>query len=315
MKTIKVVYMGTPEFSVAPLKTLLALPFVHVPLVISQPDRPKKRNKKPESSPVKAYAESQGIRVLTPERIRKSNMLEEIQALEADLLVVAAYGQILPLSILQSTPFGAWNIHTSLLPKYRGASPITEAILRGDETTGVTLMQMDEGMDTGGILIQREEPILPDDTTATLEARLAVLGCTLLAEGLTKLASGIVIEETPQGEEGITYAPIRSKEEGRLCFEDSSDLILRKIRAYQPWPLAYTSLDGERLILLKAHSSEEDWEVEPGSLWMGEDRKLHVKTSDGAICIDQIQPSGKKPMDSAAYLRGHALKEGARFTS
>jgi methionyl-tRNA formyltransferase len=301
MKPIKVVFMGSPAFSVPILQRLIDC--CEVVGVVTQPDRPKGRGKKLEASPVKEAAIQAGIPVIQPVRLRRDQQAKQ-QLLDwhADVFVVAAFGQILPQDFLDIPPMGCLNVHTSLLPRWRGASPIQSAILAGDKITGVTIMQMDAGMDTGPILAQQTYPIEPDITAGELEQALAQIGADLLVRVLPKYVAGEVTP-VPQSEEGVTYCSLIKKEDGILNVELPMDYLINQIRAYQPWPGVH--LPDASLKILRAHGRRDiDASVTPGTRTII-DGKPAVNAQDGWLVFDVVQPPGKKPMSGEDYLRGN----------
>jgi methionyl-tRNA formyltransferase len=290
--------MGTPEFAVPILKQLLAEH--EVLAVLTQPDRKAGRSRRVEPSPVKRVALDHGIAVLQPLTLRRSEAIEPLRALAPEVIVVAAYGLILPRAVLDLPKHGCLNVHASLLPKHRGASPIAAAILAGDTETGVTVMLMDEGMDSGPILAQRSVAIAPDDTTQSLGEKLARLGASLLAEVLPRWLSGEIVP-TPQDASRATQARLIRKEDGRIDWSQPAIEIERQVRAYLPWPSAHTSFRGEMLKVLRAR-------VAPGQGQPGKVMRLPegiaVATGDGVLVLDEVQLAGKKPLSSEAFVRG-----------
>ncbi len=295
----RVIFMGTPEFSVPSLAALVEGGY-DVVAVVTQPDRPAGRGRKVVPSPVKQYALDHSLKVLQPTSVRKPETVAELAALRPDVIVVAAYGKILPPEVLTLPPKGCVNVHASLLPRHRGAAPIVAAILAGDTITGTTIMLMDEGMDTGPILAQATLEIRPDDTAITLGQRLARQGAELLAATLPMWLAG-EIHPQPQPEEGATVCrPIR-KEHGRIDWTRPAIEIERMVRAYQPWPGAYTSWQGQPLKILRAHVAEGP--AEPGKVipWEG---GAAVGTGQGLLVLEEVQPAGKRAMPIQDFLRG-----------
>src|SRR5208282_4150639 len=237
---LRIIFMGTAELSCASLEKLAHSQEFQITAVVTQPDRPKGRELKPQSSPVKMLAQRLGLPVLQPPRARDEKFIAELRALQPDLIVVAAYGQILPQSILDLPRHGCLNVHTSLLPKYRGAAPIQWAIANGDTETGVTIMKMDAGLDTGPIVSQRRTAIQPADDSATLHDRLARLGAELLVQTIPDYATG-KIQPRPQPAEGVSHAPKIKKEDGRIDWNLPAKTIWNRLRAFTPWPGAFTS--------------------------------------------------------------------------
>jgi methionyl-tRNA formyltransferase len=301
MKPIKIVFMGSPAFSVPILQRLIDC--CEVVGVVTQPDRPKGRGKKLEASPVKEAALEAGIAILQPVRLRRDKQAkQQLEDWDADVFVVAAFGQILPQDFLDIPPMGCLNVHTSLLPRWRGASPIQSAILAGDKITGVTIMQMDAGMDTGPILAQQTYPIEPDITAGELEQALAQIGADLIVSVLSRYTDG-EIAPVPQSEDGVTYCSLIKKEDGILDVELPVDYLINQIRAYQPWPGAI--LPDIPMKILRAHAAtDEDVAARPGSRTVI-DGKPAVNAQDGWLVFDEVQPAGKKTMSGEDYLRGN----------
>ena len=297
----RVVFMGTPDFAVPTLKTLLTMPEVQVVGVATQPDKPAGRGRALAVSPVKQVAVAAGVPVLQPRGFRKNPAnAESLRALEPDLLVVAAYGLILPQTVLDIPRYGCLNVHASLLPRWRGAAPITFAILAGDAVTGVTIMLMDAGMDTGPILTMGEAEVQPHDTTESLSQRLAVLGAGLLRDTLPRWVAG-EIQPQPQPNEGVTTTRLIQKEDGLIHWQQPAVEIERAVRAYQPWPGAYTLWRGDPLKVLKA--SVVAGQGEPGRV-VAVPGGVAVATGERALRLDEVQPAGRRPMPGKAFVNG-----------
>jgi len=297
----RIVFMGTPEFAVPALE---ALADAHqVVGVVTQPDRPAGRGRRLTPSPVKQVALERGLSLSQPHSLRTPEAVAQLSAWKPDVFVVAAFGQILPQDVLGLPPHGCLNVHGSLLPHWRGAAPVAAAILAGDEVTGVTIMQMDAGLDTGPVLAQREETILPDDTQATLEERLAYLGAELLVETLSAYLAGNLLPR-PQPEEGATYAGQLRKEDGLLDWSRPAVELDRQVRAFTPWPGAFTTWRGQRLKVLRVVPLPE-WhgDAPPGTVIVLADGVV-VATGEGALRLEEVQLAGKRPMDIAPFLRG-----------
>jgi methionyl-tRNA formyltransferase len=302
--------MGTPEIAVPTLQALLAHPDFDVAGVVTQPDRKAGRGRKLKPSPVKEAALAAGVpTILQPAKLREPEAFQALAALEPELIVVTAYGQILKPEVLDLPRYGCVNVHASLLPRWRGASPITTAILAGDPQTGVTIMQMDPGMDTGPILAQRAEGIRPDDTTASLSERLGRLGAELLAETLPCYLEG-KIQPKPQPAEGVTLCRLVKKEHARIDWTRPAVEIERMVRAYQPWPGAFTTWSGQTLKIGKASVAEG--EAEPGRV-IAWGKKAAVGTGAGLLIIERAQLPGKKMLDIHDFLRGARNLVGARL--
>jgi methionyl-tRNA formyltransferase len=295
----RVVFMGSPEFA---LPALEALNYAYnVVAVVTQPDRPAGRGRHPQPSAVKQLAVGLKIPILQPASLRKLSAVTELAAYAPDLIIVAAYGQILPRSILEMPKFGCLNIHASLLPAWRGASPIQAAIANGDERTGVTIMLMDEGMDTGAILAQREVPIRSGTTAVELSDQLAHLGARTLIEILPAYLRG-TLAAIPQDDSKKNFAPKLTKQDSLLDFRLPAQTLLNQIHAYQPWPGAVYQWGGKRLKILQAHV-HPTFECDPSGRFVMNGLPA-VCTSDGLLVLDTVQPEGKKPMPGKAFLNG-----------
>lgn len=304
MKETRVVFMGSPEFSVPILAALIER--THVIGVVTQPDRPKGRGRKLVAPPVKDLAMENDIPVIQPRRIRKDETAKQrLKDWSADLFVVAAFGQILPQDVLDIPKFGCINVHTSLLPRWRGASPIQKAILHGDEVTGVTIMLMDAGMDTGPMLKQEITPILPGITYGELETELSHLGAKVLIDTIPGYLDG-TIQPVAQPEEGVTKAGLIAKEEGLLDFSRNTKELVNQVHAFNPWPSAY--LDGKTLKVHRAHEKLEDSaNYQPGEHTVI-DGLPAVRTGDGWLVMDEVQPMGKKKMPGKVFINGYRAK-------
>jgi len=305
---IRTIFMGTPEIAVPSLQALLAHPDVEVVGVVTQPDRKGGRGRKLKPSPIKEAARAAGVPViLQPARLRDPDAFEALAALQPDLIIVTAYGQILRPNVLELPRYGCINVHASLLPRWRGASPITAAILAGDPLTGVTIMVMDEGMDTGPILSQQAEPIRPDDTTGSLSQRLGKLGASLLIETLPCYLEGR-IQPKPQPKEGVTLCRLVKKAHARIDWTRPAADIERMVRAYQPWPGAYAIWAGQQLKIGAA--SAADGEAPPGQV-IAWGRKAAVGSGQGVLVIERAQLPGKKMLPIEDFLRGRPNFIGA----
>jgi methionyl-tRNA formyltransferase len=306
---MRVVFMGTPDFAVPSLDALLDSDD-QVVGVVTQPDRPKGRGQVLAASPIKRLALREGLPVLQPEKMKDLAFLEALRSWQADLIAVAAYGRILPPMILQMPPKGCINVHASLLPKYRGAGPIQWAIINGEHETGITTMLMDEGMDTGAILLQERMVIEPDDTAGTLSERLAQLGGTLLIETLRRLKAGTVTPR-PQEPSRATLAPLLSKEDGWINWKAPASEIVNRIRGMTPWPGAYTSAGQERWIVWRAVVVDDQACAQPpGTLLVASRESLIVATGKGRLSITELQPAGGRRLTVAQYMAGHRLAHG-----
>jgi methionyl-tRNA formyltransferase len=300
LEATKIVFMGSPDFAVPSLRAL-AENFTVIG-VITQPDRPAGRGRKLTPPPVKVLAGDLGIPTLQPQRLHKdSDALAQLRAWSPDLIAVAAFGQILKPEVLDLPPHGCLNVHGSLLPHWRGAAPLNAAILHGDSQTGITIMKMDPGLDTGPMLSKRAIPIGPDDTAGSLFGAMAELGAALLVETIPPYLRGELIPE-PQDDALATYAPLLKKADGELDFNQPAPYLARQVRAYDPWPGTYFHWAGAPLKVHAAHPIEK---ASPGIGVLTVHAGLPaVGTSEGILVLDQIQPAGKKSMAGDAFLRG-----------
>ncbi len=306
---MQLIFMGTPEFAAVALKKIISEEHT-VLCVFTQPDKPKGRSGKPVPSPVKLVAEKAGIKVYQPEKLRDEENVTLIRELDPEIIVVAAYGQILPESILSIPKLGCVNIHASLLPRYRGAAPIERSILDGERKTGITTMYMAKGLDTGDILEQAETDILPEDTGESLTDKLAELGAELIISTMNKLQQGTVTP-VPQDDSAATYAAKLDKEMGLLDFSLPAQELERTIRALTPWPGTFTYLDGKKLKILSAEVT--DTSGKPGEFTEVTKKSLTVACGSNGLKIKKLQPEGKKPMDTAAFLNGNHISVGMRL--
>ena len=309
---LRIVFMGTPAFAVPSLQALLDGPD-EVAAVVCRADSPQGRGRKCCSPPVKTLAEQAGIPVLQPDSIRTDEFFETIQAVQADLAVVIAYGKILPGRLLRLPRLGTINVHGSLLPKYRGAAPIQRALLNGERETGVTIMQMDEGIDTGDILLPARLPISDEDTSASLAEKLAQLGSATLLEAITRLKAG-QLPPTKQDEAQATYAPMLAKEEGHLDWNKSAAELHCLIRGFDPWPSAYSFIDNRRVRFFQPQMVPGLVGEPPGTLCRADCQGILVATGRDYLLIKEIQPEGKKRMCVQACICGMKLPTGERFT-
>lgn len=294
----RVVFMGSPDFSLPTLRALAQ--YYDVVGVVTQPDRPAGRGKQLTPPPVKELAEQLGIPIIQPPKLRRPEAMEQLHAWQPDLIVVAAFGQILRQDVLDLPPHGCINVHASLLPRWRGASPIQAAILHGDAETGVTIMCMDKGMDTGDILSQRAIPIAPDDTAATLSDKLSALGGELLIETLPAYLSG-ELQPQKQPEEGVTVVSLIQKADGELDFSKPVAALERQVRGFNPWPGSFTQWKSQPLKVHRAHRAAG--QATPGSRLVV-DGLPAIAAADGLLVFDELQPAGKRPMGGLDFLRG-----------
>ncbi|MDH4331411.1 MAG: methionyl-tRNA formyltransferase [Desulfobulbaceae bacterium] len=307
----RIIFMGTPEFAVPSLKALLDHG-EQVVAVICQPDKPKGRGRKLSPPPVKELALAASIPVLQPTKVRTPEFLEELRTYQPDLMVVTAYGRILPGPLLNLPPLGTINVHGSLLPRYRGAAPVQWAVLNGDAETGITIMQMDEGMDTGDILLPGRLAIEPDDTAGSLAVKMAELGGRLLVEALEKLKAGNLPPQK-QDESLVTLAPPLSKELSAIDWRRSAREISCQIRGLDPWPMAHTTLEGKWLRLFSPLISPGPVREAPGTLCRVNKAGLLVATGEDYLRLGEVQLEGSKRMSADAFLRGRPLEAGLRF--
>lgn len=320
IEPLRIVMMGTPDFAVPALLALLNADSsrVRVVAVVTQPDRRQGRGQVFSPPPMKAAAEEHQIEVFQPTKLKTPESLEKLRAYRADLFIVAAYGRILPPSWLGMPRLGCLNLHASLLPRFRGASPINRAIWAGDQTTGITLMQMDEGLDTGAMYATDFLTILPEETSAALSRRLSVLGAHLLLRHLPQIAAG-TLRARPQPEEGVTFAPLLEKEDGRLNFSDPAAALCRQVRALDPWPGTFTLLGKQRINIKKVctleatesyvHSSA----AEMGEVLRADKEGVWVQTGDGILCLLVVQPEGRKAMEAHVWALGRHVAVGTKF--
>jgi methionyl-tRNA formyltransferase len=303
----RLIFMGTPQFAVASLRACLELG--EVVAVVTQPDKPKGRGQEVSFSPVKQLAVEKGLTVLQPAKIRGTDFAQQLKALNAEVAVVTAYGKILPQDCLDAPRLGCVNVHASLLPRFRGAAPIQWAIAHGDKETGVCLMKMDVGMDTGPVIARASLPILPDDTSATLHDKLSALGGGLLHAHLLPYLRGERFP-TPQPAEGVVMAPMIKKEDGQLDFQRPAVELERRLRAFTPWPGAFTHFEGG---LLKVHAiTVGEGTGEPGTVLRASPEGIEVACREGSAILTSLQPEGKKPMTAQQFLAGRKVTVGER---
>lgn len=310
---MRIVFFGTPDFAVPSLRALVGEGF-DVAAVVTQPDRPKGRSRsRLAPPPVKLAAQEEGLTVLQPPKPDTAEFLGQLRTLEPDLGVVVAYGHILKPALLELPPRGLINAHASLLPKLRGAAPIEHAILEGYDATGISIMQLDAGMDTGPVIHRVATPVAPDETAGELTQRLAELAALALVEALALLACGAA-EPEPQDHARATHAPKITRELTRIAWDRPTDRIARHARAFDPQPGAWTTLDGTEIKLFGPRAADE-WEpgTEPGRI-VETDPALIVETADGALQFLDVHPAGRHRMSAADWLRGHGATKGSRFT-
>ncbi|HEX7766033.1 MAG TPA: methionyl-tRNA formyltransferase [Nitrospira sp.] len=305
------VFMGTPDFAVPSLEALLKSGD-QVVGIVTQPDRPKGRGQALTPPPIKLIAQREGIPFLQPVKIKVPEFLTTLAAWKPDLIAVTAYGRILHSPILTLPPMGCVNVHGSLLPKYRGAAPVQWAVINGETETGITTMLMDEGMDTGAMLLQESLPIFPEDTAGSLAPRLAVLGGRLLVETIARLKAGTITPQ-PQNHTLATLAPPLKKEDGAIDWMTSAISIANRVRGLSPWPGAYTYFGSERWMVWSATASSAAAGIVPGTIIDVTKQGIHVATGDGVLALREIQPANSKRLTVAQYLAGHRVIAGHRF--
>ncbi len=298
---LRLVFAGTPEFSVPCFEACRASG-AEVVAVYTQPDRPAGRGRKLTPSPVKQAALTAGIAVEQPESLKPAGVQQRLASYRPDLLVVVAYGLILPRKVLAIPRLGCWNVHASLLPRWRGAAPIQRAILAGDTESGVDLMQMEVGLDTGPVLLARRTPIRRDDTGGSLHDRLSMLGADVLADGLRRMLAGETLAATPQPEDGVTYAHKLDKAEARLDFSRPALELERQVRAFDPWPVAEGEIAGESLRIWAARAIDLDHHAAPGSVLAASRDGIDLACGHGALRVIAVQRAGGKRIGAVDYL-------------
>ena len=308
---MRVVFMGTPDFSVGTLQALIDAGH-EVVLAVTQPDKPKGRGKSMQFPPVKEAALEHGIEVYQPRRVREPECVEYLRSFDADIIVVVAFGQILPKEILEMPKYGCVNVHASLLPKYRGAAPIQWAVINGEKVSGVTTMRMDEGLDTGDMIDKVVVPIEKEETGGSLFDKLSIAGAKLCVKVMADLEAGVA-GRIPQPEESTTpYAKMISKQMGKIDWNRPAKEIEQLVRGLNPWPSAYTSMNGKNLKIWSAEvleKSEAD-EAQTGQILRADKNGLLVQTKEGCLNIKELQLEGKKRMDTASFLRGYPVDTG-----
>lgn len=311
--SLNVVYMGTPDFAVPPLQALVKAGY-SVTAVVTQPDKPKGRGKTMLPTPVKEEALKHGIPVYQPVKVRDPEFIEILKGLNPDIIVVAAFGQIIPKVVLDLPKYGCINIHASLLPKYRGAAPIQQAVIDGEKESGVTIMRMGMGLDTGDMISKVIVPIEKEETGGSLFDKLAAAGADLLTETLPAIENGTAVYEKQPEESPTPYAAMITKERGLIDFSGNAEEIERLVRGLNPWPSAYTFLNGKNLKVWKCEVLTDTVSAEPGTVYKTDKKGIYVSCAKGSLILTEIQLEGKKRMDAAAFLRGYSIEEGSRFT-
>lgn len=308
---MRIIFMGTPEFAVQVLEAIVKAGH-EVVGVYTQPDKPKGRGKSMQYTPVKEKAVEYNIPVFQPEQVRKPEVVEQMKKLKPEAIVVVAFGQILPETILNLPPLGCINVHASLLPKYRGAAPIQRVIIDGEKESGVTTMYMAKGLDTGDMIEKMVVPIEPKETGGTYHDKLAAAGAQLCLSTLQKLADGTA-PRIPQDDELSCYAHMLNKSMGELDFQKPAEELERLIRGLNPWPSAYTRLEGKTLKIYEADVIEEEGTAEPGTVTAVDKKSFTVQCNPGALRITSLQLEGKKRMETAAFLLGYRISTGMQL--
>ncbi|MNK08725.1 Methionyl-tRNA formyltransferase [compost metagenome] len=313
---MNIVFMGTPDFAVPSLETLLTEGY-NIVAVVTQPDRPQGRKKVLTPTPVKEAALRHGLPVLQPQRMRSPEAVEELAAYKPDVIVTAAYGQILPKAVLDLPHYGCLNVHGSLLPKYRGGAPIQRSIINGEKETGITLMYMAEGLDTGDMIAKSVVPIEDEDTSGSLFKKLSLAGAALLKEQLPLVIDGRA-KRIPQNDEESTYARNLTREDERIPWSDSSRAIYNRVRGLVPFAGGFTLWNGEVFKVWEVAKPRDGASTggnqAPGTVLGFTDQGIEVQTGDGSVILTKVQPAGKKAMDAAEFLRGGVLKKGEVFS-
>ena len=311
---MKTVFMGTPDFAVPPLHALIEAGY-EVAAVVTQPDKPKGRGKTLLPTPVKEEALMHEIPVYQPQRVRKNpEFLETLKEIDPDIIIVAAFGQIIPKEILELPKFGCINIHASLLPKYRGAAPIQQAVIDGEKESGVTIMQMGEGLDTGDMISKIIIPLAQDETGGSLFGKLAQAGAELLIKTLPSIEQGTAEREKQPEESPTPYAAMITKQMGLMNFSKPAEELERLVRGMNPWPSAYTFINGKTLKVWKCKVSGEQTDAIPGNVFLTDKEGIHVACEKGTLILTEVQLEGKKRMDTEAFLRGYHIEKGTCFT-
>ncbi len=308
---MKILFWGTPDFSVPTLKTLYEADH-EILGVVTQPDRPKGRGRALQPSPVKQFALEKGLQVFQPEKASNPKFIDDLYQLRSDMFIVIAYGQILRQEVLEIPKWFCMNIHASLLPKYRGAAPINRSILNGDTETGITTMKMDEGMDTGDMLLKKNVSITSEDDAVTLAEKLSQVGAELTIETLDLLAQG-KLELTPQNDSEATLAPKLKKEEGLISWDKSAETLHNQVRGFMPWPGAYTFYGSKRISVIKSETVSGEESDEPGVVARVSDYGIEVGTGKGRLIVKELKPEGKGVMPTQSFLRGNPISKGERF--
>ncbi|MCR5272825.1 MAG: methionyl-tRNA formyltransferase [Lachnospiraceae bacterium] len=305
---MRVIFMGTPDFAVGTLEAVINAGH-EVVLVVTQPDKPKGRGNTMTPPPVKEAALKHGLEVFQPKRVRNPECVEHLREFNPDMIVVAAFGQILPKEIIDMPKYCCINVHASLLPKYRGAAPIQWAVINGDETAGVTIMRMDVGLDTGDMIEKAEVTLAEDETGGSLFDKLAEVGAKLCVDTMAKIESGEAVF-TPQDDSLATHVGMIDKSMGEIDFAKSAKEIECLIRGLNPWPSAYTHIGGKTLKIWKAEALDKKTDFKCGQVCFVDKKSMHIQTGDGVLSLKEVQLEGKKRMEIDAFLRGFAVSEG-----
>lgn len=304
---MRVVFMGTPDFAVGTLEALCEAGY-EIAGVITQPDKPKGRSKTLVPTPVKAAAQAHGLPVYQPKKIRDAEAIEAVRAMEPDVMVVVAFGQIIPQEVLDIPKYGCLNVHGSLLPAYRGAAPIQWAVLNGEKESGVTIMRMDAGLDTGDMITKVTVPLDKNETSGSLFDKLSKAGAGLLVDTLPAVLDGTAVYEKQPKESTTAYAGMISKQMGLINWSRPAEELERLVRGMNPWPSAYTKLDGKTLKIWQAHVEKPGLTGEAGKIVRTDNRGVYIQTGQGILCVDELQLEGKKRMSAEAFLRGYVIR-------
>lgn len=312
---MKIVFMGTPDFAVPSLNALASMEDCEVVGVVTQPDKPKGRGKTLLPTPVKEEALKHGFTVYQPQKVRNNaEFLETLQNLAPDVIVVAAFGQIIPKEILDLPRFGCINVHASLLPAYRGAAPIQYAVIDGKKESGVTIMQMGTGLDTGDMISKVVVPLDADETGGSLFDKLALAGAQLLKDTLPSIYDGTAVYEKQPEESTTPYASMITKQMGLMDFTKSAEELERLVRGLNPWPSAFTHLGGKTLKIWKSRIGNETADAEPGTVVRTDAQGIHVACGEGTLILTEVQLEGKKRMETDAFLRGYQIETGTKLS-
>lgn len=311
---MKIVFMGTPDFAVAPLHAMVEAGY-EVAAVVTQPDKPKGRGKTLMPTPVKEEAQKHGIPVYQPVKVRDAEFLGILRDINPDIIVVAAFGQIIPGTVLELPRFGCINIHASLLPKYRGAAPIQQAVIDGETESGVTIMKMSAGLDTGDMIAKAVVPLTPEETGGSLFDKLSLAGAELLVRTLPSIFDGTAVYEKQPEESPTPYAAMITKQMGLMDFTKSAKELERLVRGLNPWPSAYTYLKGKTLKVWKSRIGNGNAQAEPGTVTAADKQGIHVACAEGVLILTEVQLEGKKRMDAEAFLRGFPLQPGTKLAA